>query len=65
MPAPIRIILTEEEDSTLLELRIAVNVTQRTRDRAHIAILGESWKDGILKSLREIKGLTVSYKFKQ
>ena len=36
MPAPIRIVLTEEEDRTLLELRVATSVPQRTRDRAHM-----------------------------
>ena len=36
MPAPLRIILTEEEDRTLNELREAQTVPDRTRDRAHI-----------------------------
>jgi transposase len=36
MPAPLRIILTPEEDRTLAELRQAKNVPQRTRDRAHM-----------------------------
>jgi hypothetical protein len=36
MPAPLRIILTPEEDRTLAELRQAKNVPQRTSDRAHI-----------------------------
>ena len=36
MPAPLRIILTPEEDLTLTELRLAQTVPQRTRDRAHI-----------------------------
>ncbi len=36
MPAPLRIILTPEEDETLSELRQAPSVPQRTRDRAHI-----------------------------
>jgi len=44
MPAPVRIILTESEDSTLSELRIAVNVPQRTRDRAHMLRLNaQGW----------------------
>ncbi|MGG6265520.1 helix-turn-helix domain-containing protein [Leptolyngbya sp. AN03gr2] len=34
MPAPLRITLTEEEDRTLSELRLAQTVPQRTRDRA-------------------------------
>jgi len=36
MPAPIRLILSEEEDSMLSELRVAQTVPQRTRDRAHM-----------------------------
>ena len=36
MPAPLRIILTEEEDRTLSELREAQTVPYRTRDRAHM-----------------------------
>ncbi len=44
MPAPIRIVLTEEEDRTLSELRIAVDVPQRTRDRAHMLRLNaQGW----------------------
>lgn len=31
MPAPIHIVLTEEEDRTLSELRVALTVPQRTR----------------------------------
>lgn len=36
MPAATRIVLTELEDHTLSELRVASNVPQRTRDRAHM-----------------------------
>ena len=36
MPAPLRIILTAEEDRTLSELRQAQTVPYRTRDRAHM-----------------------------
>ncbi len=35
MPAPIRLVLTESEDCTLSELRVANGVPQRTRERAH------------------------------
>ena len=38
MPAPLRIILTPEEDLTLRELRLAQTVPQRTRNRAHTAV---------------------------
>ena len=44
MPAPLRIILTPEEDLTLTELRLAQTVPQRTRDRAHILRLNaQGW----------------------
>ena len=44
MPAPIRIVLTGEEDRTLLELRIANCVPQRTRERAHMLRLNaQGW----------------------
>jgi len=44
MPAPIRIVLTESEDRTLLELRVATCVPQRTRDRAHMLRLNaQGW----------------------
>ena len=44
MPAAIRIVLTKEEDRTLLELRVATCVPQRTRDRAHILCLNaQGW----------------------
>ena len=36
MPAPLRIILTQDEDRTLSELREASTVPYRTRDRAHM-----------------------------
>jgi len=44
MPAPIRLILSEEEDSMLSELRVAQTVPQRTRDRAHmIRLNAQGW----------------------
>ena len=36
MPAQLRVILTEEQDRTLRELRQAPKVPQRVKDRAHI-----------------------------
>jgi transposase len=39
MPAPLRIILTEEEERTLRELRQAQTVPYRTCDRAHMLCL--------------------------
>lgn len=44
MPAPVRVILNEEEDRTLSELRLAAKVPQRTRDRAHMVRLNaQGW----------------------
>ena len=44
MPSPIQIVLTEEENRTLLELRVALSVPQRTRDRAHMLRLNaQGW----------------------
>jgi transposase len=44
MPAPLRIVLTEEEDRTLSELREAQSVPYRTRDRAHMLRLNaQGW----------------------
>lgn len=44
MPAPLRITLTEEEDRTLSELRVAQTVPPRTRDRAHMLRLNaQGW----------------------
>jgi transposase len=44
MPAPLRIILTEDEERTLSELREAQSVPYRTRDRAHMLQLNaQGW----------------------
>lgn len=44
MPAPLRIVLTDEQKQTLKELRVAQNVPYRTRDRAHMLILNaQGW----------------------
>lgn len=44
MPVAIRVVLNDEEDRTLSELRLATHVPQRTRDRAHIVRLNaQSW----------------------
>ena len=44
MPAPLRIVLTSEEDRTLTELRQAQSLPQRTRDRAHMLRLNaQGW----------------------
>jgi transposase len=45
MPAPLRIVLNPEEARTLSELRVAPQVPQRTRDRAHMLRLNaQGWK---------------------
>lgn len=44
MPAPLRIILTPEEDRTFSELRVAQSLPQRIRDRAHMLRLNaQGW----------------------
>lgn len=44
MPAPLRVILTPDEDYMLAELRLAQTVPQRTRDRAHMLRLNaQGW----------------------
>ena len=55
MPAPIRIVLTEEEDRTLLELRVATSVPQRTRDRAHMLRLNaQGWNTPAIAAIEEV-----------
>ncbi|WP_052128233.1 hypothetical protein [Neosynechococcus sphagnicola] len=44
MAAPIQIILTQEEERTLAELRMASTLPQRTRDRDHmLRINAQGW----------------------
>lgn len=44
MPAPLRIVLSEESDRTLTELRVAANVPQHVKDRAHMVRLNsQGW----------------------
>lgn len=61
MPAPIRIILTAEEDRTLLELRVASKVVpQRTRDRAHMLRLNaQGWNVPAIAEIFECHEHTV------
>ena len=60
MPAPIRIVLTEEEDRTLLELRVAICVPQRTRDRAHMLRLNaQGWNSPAIAEIFECHEHTV------
>ena len=60
MPAPIRIVLTESEDRTLLELRVATCVPQRTRDRAHMLRLNaQGWNTPAIAEIFECHEHTV------
>ena len=60
MPAAIRIVLTEEEDRTLLELRVASSVPQRTRDRAHMLRLNaQGWNTPAIAEIFECHEHTV------
>ncbi len=60
MPAPTRIVLTEEEDRTLLELRVASKVPQRTRDRAHMLRLNaQGWNVPAIAEIFECHEHTV------
>ena len=60
MPAPIRIVLTKEEDLTLLELRVATSVPQRTRDRAHMLRLNaQGWNAPAIAEIFECHEHTV------
>lgn len=44
MPAPLRIVLSVESDRTLRELRVATNVVQHIKDRAHMVRLNaQGW----------------------
>ncbi len=54
MPAPVRVVLTAEEDRTLKELRLATAVPQRTRDRAHMVRLNaQGWNAPALAEIFE------------
>jgi len=55
-----RIVLTEEEDRTLLELRVATCVPQRTRNRAHMLRLNaQGWNDPAIAEIFECHEHTV------
>lgn len=55
-----RIILTESEDRTLLELRVAASVPQRTRDRAHMLRLNaQGWNSPAIAEIFECHEHTV------
>lgn len=54
MPASVRVVLNEEEDRTLSELRRATTVSQRTRDRSHMVRLNaQGWNAPALGDIFE------------
>lgn len=60
MPAPIRLVLNDEEDRTLTELRLATTVPQRTRDRAHmIRLNAQGWNVPAIAEVFECHEQTV------
>lgn len=66
MPAPLRITLTPEEDLTLVELRLAKVVPQRTRDRAHMLRLNDQgWNVPAIAEMFECHQHTVRRTIRQ
>ncbi len=66
MPAPVRVVLTAEEDRTLRELRLATTVPQRTRDRAHMVRLNaQGWNAPALAEIFECCEHTVRASLKR
>ena len=60
MPASLQIILTEDNDSMLSELRTATTVPQRTRDRAHMLRLNaQGWNVPAIADMFECHEHTV------
>jgi transposase len=60
MPAPLRTVLSPEEDYTLMELRLAQSVPQRTRDRAHMLRLNaQGWNVPVIADMFECHPHTV------
>lgn len=60
MPAPLRILLSAEEDRTLTELRLAQSLPQRTRDRAHMLRLNaQGWNVPAIADMFECHPHTV------
>ncbi len=60
MPAPLRIVLSEESDRTLQELRVAPRVAQHIRDRAHMVRLNAPcWNVPAIAEIFECQEQTV------
>lgn len=66
MPAPLRVTLTETEETTLSELRIASSVPYRVRDRAHMVLLNaEGWSAPTIAEILKCHEHTVRAAIKQ
>ncbi len=60
MPAPLRVILDEESDRTLAELRVAKTVPQHIKDRAHMVRLNaQGWNVPAIAEIYECQEQTV------
>lgn len=60
MPAPLRIVLSEESDRTLQELRVAPKVAQHIKDRAHMVRLNaQGWNVPAIAEIFECQEQTV------
>lgn len=60
MPAPLRIVLSEESDRTLQELRVALKVAQHIKDRAHMVRLNaQGWNVPAIADIFECQEQTV------
>ena len=60
MPAPLRVILDEESDRTLAELRVAKTVAQHIKDRAQmIRLNAQGWNVPASAKIFECQGQTV------
>ena len=60
MPAPLRIVLSEESDRTLQELRVAPQVVQHIKDRAHMVRLNaQGWNVPAIAEIFECQEQTV------
>lgn len=60
MPAPLRVILSEESDRTLQELRVATTVRQHIKDRAHMVRLNaQGWNVPAIAEIFEYQEQTV------
>lgn len=60
MPAPLRVVLSEESDHTLQELRVASTVVQHIRDRAHMVRLNaQGWNVPAIAEIFECQEQTV------